>query len=110
MNAKRAAAPIAALIVDVTVRAAIASALATRAREIQARDKCSDDEAIERAMLEYDRIVLEAQQRRDDLKEAQERQRREDELRAQGKPTLKVSLGDVVGLAALRAKLPPGPR
>ena len=98
----------AALIVDETFRAAITVELAALAHEIQARDKCSDNEAIERAMRAYGRLVLMVQQRQNSLRDAQERKRREDELRAQGKPTLRVSLGDIAGLAALHAKLPAG--
>ncbi len=102
--------PAIALIVDEAFKKELAHQLALLAREIQARDKCSDQEAIDRAMKEYDRLALEATKRRNDHRDAQERKRAEDALREQGKPTLKVSLGDIPGLAALRDKLPKGPR
>jgi len=99
-----------ALIVDEMFREALARALAVLAREIKARDECTDDEAVDRAMKEYDRLVLRAREYRGDLREAQEKKCREDALRARGMPTLRTRLGDVTGgLAALRAKLPKGP-
>lgn len=109
MNSRRPrGGALATFIIDEAFKTALSRELAALAREIQARDGCTDNEAISRAMKEYDRLVLEAQRKRNELKDAQERKRREDAMRARGEPTLKVSLGDVAGLAALRAKLPPG--
>jgi len=84
------------LIINEVFKLALAREVAALAHEIQERDKCSDDEAIERAMKQYDRLVLEAQRQQNELRDAQERKRKEDALRAAGKPTLKVSLGDML--------------
>ncbi len=85
-------------IFDQLFKAALASEIALLAREIQVRDKCSDQEAIDRAMKEYDKIVLDLQQKQNELRDAQDRKRRDDQLRAQGKPTLKATLGDMIKL------------
>ena len=111
MKPKRRGGATAALIIDEAFRATLTSELVGLARRIKARDACTDAEAIERAMAEYDKIVIAAKQRKDDLREAQDRKRAEDARRAAGEPTLRVGLGEVAGnLAALRDKLPKGPR
>lgn len=83
-------------IADEIFRRALATEVAALAHEIQERDGCSDNEAIDRAMEEYDRLVFEARRQENQLRDAREKKRKEDALRAAGKPTLKVSLGDML--------------
>jgi len=81
-------------VADAAFKQALSERLDALAREIKRRDRCTDDQALSKAMQEYDRLVLETARKID----SQARHRRLG-LLASGKPTLGVSLGD-----ALRAK------
>jgi hypothetical protein len=96
MSSSRNLPPIAAGIARAVLVNALTDALVDIARKIKERDGCSDEESIRLAMLEYDRIVAKACRERNSLEEAQERTKTEAKLREEGKPTLKVSLGDLL--------------
>ena len=88
--------PVVSFLLKEAFRIQLAQELANLAREIKARDGCSDEEAITKAMSEYDRIVLEARRRKGSLEAAQTRTQEERQLREENKPTLKASLGDLI--------------
>jgi len=93
------------------VQEQIAQAVALRAQEIQREQGLSDSESIDAAMsdTEYARIIRGVLAKfREEERELQAKKRKEDQLRAQNKPTLSAKLGDVAKLSALRDKLPEG--
>lgn len=93
---------------DETFKHELAREIAALARVIRARDKCSDQAAVDRAMAEYHKIARRVVRGAPTLEELRARKVAEDTARAEGRPTLKVSLGDHPAFAALRAKLAGG--
>jgi len=90
---------------------ALVQALTDLARTIEARDGCTSEEAIDRAMKRYDELVQEVNGRRQAFEASQKTARAFEATPTLGKPTLgkptlTASLGERVDLRALRDKLP----